>query len=211
MSRFRVAIIDYGAGNVQSVASSIARLGYAPVVTSSPAELARAQALVLPGVGAFGPAVARLRESGLDAAIREEVVGRRKPFLGICLGMQLLADSSDEDGEHQGLGLIPGRVEKLKPSLGLQVPHVGWNDLQIRHADPLFTRTGSPCHFYFDHSYHFRCAPEFQAATCRYGMEVTAAVQRENVLGVQFHPEKSQLTGLRLLRGFFVSTGAPAC
>ena len=211
MSRFRVAIVDYGAGNLRSVASAVDRLGYAPVIVSSAAELAAAQALVLPGVGAFGPAVVRLRATGLADALLEQVSGRGKPLLGICLGMQLLADSSDEDGHHQGLGLIPGQVERLTPLEGLQVPHVGWNDLEVRQVEPLFTRTGSPCHFYFDHSYHFRCPAQYQAAVCHYGMEVTAAVKRDQVLGVQFHPEKSQTTGLRLLRGFFMSVGAPAC
>lgn len=210
MSRFRVAIVDYGAGNIHSVASAIRRLGYGVQLAAARDALESADAIVLPGVGAFGPAIGRLRDRGLDAAIWD-AVARGRPLLGICLGMQLLADSSEEDGEHTGLGLVPGRVVHLRATEGIRVPHVGWQDVRVRIDAPLFRRTPSGSHFFFDHSFHFECADDVRAAVCEYGTEVTAAVQRGNVFGVQFHPEKSQTSGLRLLRSFFVAMGAAEC
>ena len=206
-SRLKVVVVDYGLGNTHSVANAVAFLGYAPSVTADPTALDRADALVLPGVGAFEPAMQTLRARGLVDLLGELVVAKRKPILGICLGMQLMADDSEENGHHAGLGWIPGHVRRLQVPSEYSVPHVGWNDVQLLRRDPLFNRTGDAPNFYFDHSYHFACEPAFQAAVCDYAGPVTAAVQRDNVFGVQFHPEKSQASGLKLLRGFFVAVG----
>ncbi|HEY7371489.1 MAG TPA: imidazole glycerol phosphate synthase subunit HisH [Polyangia bacterium] len=206
-SRLKVVVVDYGVGNTHSVANAVAFLGYAPSVTADPAALDRADVLVLPGVGAFEPAMQTLRARGLVDLLAELVIARRKPILGICLGMQLMAEDSEENGHHVGLGWIPGHVRRLRVPSEYSVPHVGWNDVQLLRRDPLFSRTGDTPNFYFDHSYHFACEPAFQAAVCDYAGPVTAAVQRDNVFGVQFHPEKSQASGLKLLRGFFVSVG----
>ena len=162
---------------------------------------------MLPGVGAFEPAMQTLRARGLVDLLAELVVVKRKPILGICLGMQLMAEDSEENGHHVGLGWIPGHVRRLRVPSEYSVPHVGWNDVQLLRRAPLFNRTGDAPNFYFDHSYHFVCEPAFQAAVCDYAGPVTAAVQRDNVFGVQFHPEKSQASGLKLLRGFFVAVG----
>ncbi len=209
MSRFRVCIVDYEVGNLRSVHNAISRLGYDARVSDSADEVRRADALVLPGVGAFEPAMRQLSASGLIGPI-EARLSRGTPLLGICVGMQLLATDSEENGLHRGLGWIPGHVRRLRPPSGLGVPHVGWNDVRVLlPGSPLFARTGDGTHFYFDHTYHFECGVEHAAATCDYGVTVTAAVQRERLMGVQFHPEKSQAAGLRLLRGFFVAAGAP--
>lgn len=209
MSRFRVCIVDYRVGNLRSVENAVRRLGYDAKVSDSADDVRRADALVLPGVGAFEPAMKQLLASGLVGPIEGEIA-RKKPLLGICLGMQLLASDSEENGLHAGLGWVPGHVRRLRPPPGFGVPHVGWNDVRVHRADsPLFSRTGSGVHFYFDHTYHFECAPEHAVASCDYGVPVTAAVARDNVMGVQFHPEKSQAAGLRLMRGFFVAAGAP--
>jgi glutamine amidotransferase len=208
--KLKIAIIDYGVGNTRSVFSALAALGYEATVTSQPAKIAASQALVLPGVGAFGPAAERLRERGLADTLGEQVLVRRKPILGICLGMQLMATDSEENGLHRGLNWIPGHVRRLTVPRELAVPHVGWNDVQVAHRAPLFSRTGDQPAFYFDHSYHFVCGDDHRAAICDYGGAVTAAVQRDNIFGVQFHPEKSQINGLRLLRGLFLSVAA-AC
>ena len=170
-------------------------LGLSCDVSGDPGSLEAARALVLPGVGAFGAAMANLQASGLDVALREQVLVKKKPFLGVCLGMQLLAEDSTELGYHKGLGWIPGNVVRMAPRKGLPVPHVGWNTLESSE----FPREA---HFYFDHSYHFQCAPEWVLATCEYGGKWVAAVRRDNILGVQFHPEKSQRSGLKLLRKF---------
>lgn len=195
-------IIDYGVGNVYSVRNALNELGYKVKISSSEDDLESAAALILPGVGAFGAAVAQLKSNGLDEKLNRQVIEKKKPILGICLGMQLLADSSEENGFHQGLGWIPGMVKKLELPSGFKVPHVGWNATEIRKECAMFDRLGTEPNFYFDHSYHFVCDKKYVAATCSYGMEVVAAVNYENISGVQFHPEKSQVNGLKLFRGF---------
>jgi glutamine amidotransferase len=197
-----IAIIDYGMGNIGSVANSLARLGATARICSNPAELSRAAAYILPGVGAFHAAMDNLRERKLDRALTDEVVGRQKPFLGICLGMQLLAQDSVELGLSSGLGWIDGHVLKLEPADHRPVPHVGWNDVRSRAAHPLFERVEEGANFFFDHSFHLQCPAGLVVATAGYGGDWTAAVQHGNILGVQFHPEKSQRNGLRLLRNF---------
>lgn len=206
----RIAIIDYGMGNIGSVQGALRQLGTDCLVSNQPQELARADAYILPGVGAFGAAMANLEQHGLPPFLREQVVEAGKPLLGICLGMQLLAEDSTEMGFHRGLGWIPGHVVELKHGAGLRVPHVGWSELRHPRAHRLFDRLDDQSHFYFDHSFHFACAPEFVAADCDYGVAVTAAVQKGTILGVQFHPEKSQRSGLKLLRNFLRLVESPS-
>ena len=205
-----VAIIRYGMGNVKSVANALRELGADPLVTDDPADLAHAEAIVLPGVGAFRKGMEHLERAGFIPALREQVLGAGKPFLGICLGMQLLAEESLEHGRTAGLGWIPGRVVRIEPTdPACRVPHMGWNELAVRRPDGVlfqgFDKTPS---FYFVHSYHLAAdAPDSVAATCDHGGELTAAVERGNVLGVQFHPEKSQKAGLKLLQNFLNMRG----
>jgi glutamine amidotransferase len=199
-----IVIVDYEVGNTYSVANAIQFLGYRQVRISNDEQFIRkADALILPGVGAFDEAARNLRKHMLHEILGEEVLVRKKPILGICVGMQMLAEGSEENGWHDGLGWIPGRVKKLVLPASLSVPQVGWNNLFIQKSDPLFSRTSANPNFYFDHSYHFETVPAYRMAWCEYGIEVTAAVYKENIFGVQFHPEKSQSNGLKLFRGFF--------
>lgn len=202
-------IVDYGMGNLASVAGAIRFLGYSAVVAGDAASLDAADVIVLPGVGAFGQAMTNLRRLGLVDALDREVHGRGKPFLGICLGMQLLAERSTEEGEHQGLGWIAGCVELIGgDDPDLRVPHVGWNNITPGSAGSLFANEDVDVAYYFDHSYHLLCPPEIVAATCTYGEQLTAAVHTANIFATQFHPEKSQVAGLKLLRRFFDRIGA---
>lgn len=195
-----VAIIDYGMGNRASVQNALAFLGVESVVTDDPSVIAAASHLILPGVGAFGDGMKAIRERGLDRVMADEI-GRGKPLLGICLGMQLLASKGEEGGSYDGLGFIPGTVKRL--SVGsLRLPHVGWNDVVSKSGEELFRETERNI-FYFVHSFAL-VADHSQdvIATCEYGSPFTAAVRRGNVMGVQFHPEKSQASGLQLLKNF---------
>jgi glutamine amidotransferase len=199
----RVAVINHGLSNLNSIVRALEVCGAVPVVTNSPAELAGVNRIVLPGVGAFGAAIERLRALGMDRALVAEVDRRSVPVLGICLGMQLLADRSTEGGEHAGLGLIPGDVERLQPSGAERVPHVGWNSVTIERDDLLFSGIAPGSDFYFVHSFHLRCrSPQDVLATTDYGGGFTAAARHGSVWAVQFHPEKSQRVGLQLLRNF---------
>jgi glutamine amidotransferase len=202
-----IAVLEYGMGNVFSVRSAFLRLGCNAVITDDAAALRGARAIVIPGVGAFGQAMENLRCRDLVQVLRDEVLGHGKPTLGICLGMQLFADSSEEMGHHEGLGWIPGRVTRIKAE-SLSLPHVGWNNVQ--HTDPseIFARLPSGTHFYFDHTYEYVCTKEHVIATVEYGTTIAAAVRRGQIMGVQFHPEKSQTSGLKLLRGFLNSLPA---
>lgn len=203
--KLNVTIVDYGVGNVYSISNSLQSLNYTVRVSSKYEELKKADALILPGVGAFGVAMDNLNKHKLVEPLTELVIKEQKSILGICLGMQLLAESSDENGFHKGLGWIEGHVKKLDVPAPLTVPHVGWNNIAIKKNNALFLRLNSSPDFYFDHSYYFKCKPEYQTATCSYGIEVTAAVNKNNIYGVQFHPEKSQVSGLKLFRGFLQS------
>ena len=201
-----IAIVDYGVGNLFSLSSSVRSLGAEVRVTHEAADLHAASHILLPGVGAFGDAMAKLEATGLVPVLKKEV--ETKPLLGICLGMQLLFDKSFEYGEHAGLGLIPGEVCPLADDLtdvSLKVPHIGWNALDIvpgRENDPLFKYVKNGEYVYYVHSYHAKNCAASTLATSEYSIPVTGAVRSGNVYGTQFHPEKSGDTGLRLLKAF---------
>ncbi len=199
-----IAIVDYGVGNLFSLGSSLTALGLESVVTGDAGVIEAADRIILPGVGAFGDAMAKLRETGLVPTILAEA--KKKPLLGICLGMQLLFDSSCEYGEHEGLGLIPGRVRALKEDLNdksLKVPHMGWNSLEIKRDDPIFKYFEDGEYVYYVHSFYAADCAESTIASSHYGnVEVTGLVRRGTVWGSQFHPEKSGDAGLRLLKAF---------
>jgi imidazole glycerol-phosphate synthase subunit HisH len=201
-----IVIIDYGVGNTYSVSNAIKALGYKKIkVSKDKNHIREADALILPGVGAFDEAVRNLKKHNLHLVLGEEVVVKKKPILGICVGMQLLSEGSEENGWHEGLNWISGKVKKLKIPASYSVPHVGWNNIKFNKSNPIFSLTKDQPNFYFDHSYHFEATSTYISATSEYGIEVTAAVQKENIFGVQFHPEKSQINGFRLFRGFFNS------
>ena len=198
----KVAIVDYGMGNLASVSSAFATLGIATWATHESAEIAAADAIVLPGVGAFGHAMENLRSLDLVGPLTDLVMVERRPFLGICLGMQLIAESSAELGRHEGLGWIEGQVDALPPDAGHPVPHVGWSEVAVDDDDPLFARIGASACFYFDHSYVLKTDTGIVAGTADYGTPIAAVVRRDNIVATQFHPEKSQRAGLKLLRNF---------
>ncbi len=193
-----IAIVDYGAGNLHSIRQALVRLGLDARVVETPGEVGSAAALVVPGDGAFGPAVARLRALGWAERIVEHVRADR-PFLGICLGMQLLFDESEEDGLHPGLGILPGRVARLSDAV--KVPHIGWNQLRVERPSPLLADIPTGAYVYFVHSYHAVPAQAgIVAATTPYGGEVAAVIGRGNLWATQFHPEKSGAVGVRMLQ-----------
>lgn len=196
-----VTVIDYGAGNLQSVTSALGYLGCRTAVTSDPDEIARAGVLVLPGVGAFGECMKKLNASGIADAIKS-AVGRGSYLLGICLGLQLLFDSSDEFGLHDGLGLVRGRVEKLDAG-GLKLPHIAWTSIDVNPSSRLMSGIKSGEYFYFVHSYRAIAQDSAdEAASAEYGERFTAAVEKGNIFATQFHPEKSGSAGLKLLKNF---------
>lgn len=201
--KIKAAIINYGIGNIHSVYNAVTYLGYRAVITDSKNDLKDSNALILPGVGAFGRAMQVIKDKHIDELLYEQVIIQKKPILGICLGMQLLATSSEEGGKCYGLNWIPGAVIKLTASQNFTVPNVGWCETAITEKTPLFVRLAESPLFYYDHSYHFNCDKKYISAVCNYDSPVVAAVQKDNIFGVQFHPEKSQNNGLKLLRGFF--------
>jgi glutamine amidotransferase len=197
-----LAIIDYEMGNLRSVQKGFERVGHEAVITSDPAVLAAARKIVLPGVGAFRDAIAALRERGLVEPIRAAIVAG-KPFLGICLGLQLLFDKSFEDGQHEGLGIVPGEVVKFNVPPEFKVPHMGWNQLSFRRRPPIFAGVDEGAHFYFVHSYFVVPRdPSVVATETEYSQPFCSSIWRDNLFAVQFHPEKSQTSGLRLLKNF---------
>ena len=199
-----IAVVDYGVGNLFSLRSSLETIGADVTVTGDAETLRRADKIILPGVGAFADAAAKLRESGLDVVLREEAAAG-KPIMGICLGMQMLFDKSLEYGEHEGLGLIHGIVSPIADviSADLKIPHIGWNALHFgEQKHPLFRYLEEGDCVYFVHSYYAAKCAESVIATAEYGAELTAAVANSNVCGCQFHPEKSGDVGLRILRAF---------
>jgi imidazole glycerol-phosphate synthase subunit HisH len=189
-------------GNIGSVCNALNYLGGQFTTSHRKEDLAHADAFILPGVGAFGAAMENLHKLDLIQVLTEQVLGKKKPFLGICLGMQLLAKDSYEQGYSKGLGWIDAHVVELKPSNGYRVPHVGWNNVVCKRPDPLFHNVDEDAHFFFDHSFHVRCEEELILASSNYGDPFVASIQKENILATQFHPEKSQRNGLKLMRNF---------
>lgn len=198
-----IAIIDYGVGNLFSLSSSLRAVGAEVVVTDDREILKKADRLILPGVGAFADAVAKLRADGLDGFVREQAASG-KPLLGICLGMQLLFEKSYEFGEHQGLGLIPGEIVPMQGTIpaDLKIPQIGWNRLQLKGKNLLFQHIQDGDYVYFVHSYYASGCDPYVIATTDYGIEMTAAAAHGNVYGCQFHPEKSGPVGLKILAAF---------
>jgi glutamine amidotransferase len=202
-----ITIIDYQMGNLRSVQKAFESVGVEAIVSSDPREIAAAEKLVLPGVGAFGDAIDELRRRDLESVIRDFVDSGR-PMLGICLGLQLLFETGYEGGTHRGLGILGGDVVRFEgPQYGghdgLKVPHMGWNTVTKKKDSPVLRDTPTGTHFYFVHSYYVRPAdPGIVALACDYGGEFCAMIQRDNLYAAQFHPEKSQADGLKLLRHF---------
>lgn len=199
-----IAIVDYGASNLHSVRHALETVGAEVMLARTPEDILAAERIVLPGVGAFAQCVTSLRASGLMQALHEAVFDRGRPLLGICLGLQVMARDSEEGGLHAGFGWIPGSVRLISSALaGMKVPHVGWNEVLLSRSSELFKGLRADPTFYFVHSYHFvPDAAEILAATTEYGGPITAAIQRDNLFATQFHPEKSQQNGLRLLENF---------
>ena len=198
-----IAIIDYGVGNLFSLKSSFAAIGQEAVVTSDPAVIEAADRVILPGVGAFGDAAQKLRQSGMAQVVKDQAA-KGKPIMGICLGMQLLFDKSCEYGEHEGLGLIHGNIRPISEIIkrGLKIPHIGWNALIMKKQSALFKYLREGDCVYFVHSYYAADCDENTTATAEYSAELTASVENGNVYGCQFHPEKSGEVGLNILRAF---------
>ena len=204
--KLKIVIVDYNLGNTYSVANIIQYLGYNVEISSTTLKIENADVLILPGVGAFELAINNIKEKRLDLILGEEILNKKKPILGICVGMQLLANSSEEKGIHQGLGWIEGNVKKIISLNDNKIPHVGWNDIEYNKSSILYSKLGENNNFYFDHAYHFQCDLQYRSSFCQYaGQEITASVQKDNIFGVQFHPEKSQTTGMKLFRSFFES------
>ena len=200
-----IAIIDYGAGNIRSVEKALVHIGCEVEVTQDPSILVKADGAVLPGVGSFGDAMHELRGRSLEAPIKA-FVASGKPFLGICLGLQILFESSEESPGVSGLSLLKGKVLRIPAAPGLKIPHIGWNSLEIKKDGGLFRNiTGEP-YVYFVHSYYLKAEEDVVAATAQYGVEIHAAVQKDNLMACQFHPEKSGALGLKLLENFAAMT-----
>lgn len=199
-----IAIIDYGMGNLRSVYNALDYIGEDAVITNKPEEIAEAERIILPGVGAFGEAMENLHRRGLYDILKKEVLINKKPFLGICLGMQLVADYSEENGIHGGLGFIRGHVKHFELEKGYHIPHIGWNEIKYDEDEMFFEGIRKKDrNFYFVHSYHFipKCEEVILTKT-DYGIEFVSAVKKDNIVATQFHPEKSQKNGLNFLEAF---------
>ena len=201
-----ITIVDYQMGNLRSVQKAIQRVGGDAVISSDPDEIANAQQLILPGVGAFGDAMNEINRRDLATPIRDFAASGR-PFLGICLGLQLLFETGYEHGTHEGLGILPGDVVRFELPAKFKVPHMGWNKVKKQFEIPLLQDVADGSHFYFVHSYYVRPSdPSVVALNCGYGEDFCAMVAKDNVYATQFHPEKSQTNGLNLLRSFYQLT-----
>jgi glutamine amidotransferase len=201
-----VVLIDAGTGNLRSVQKALETIGANVLRTDDPQKVLTAKRIVLPGVGAFADFMSGLRTRGLESVIKDVAV-RGVPLLGICVGMQALFDIGEEMGEHAGLGLLPGRVLRFAENLSVKIPHTGWNQLEAREDALLFDQVNAGAYVYFNHSYY--CQPLNSSdviATTDYGLQYACAVQRDNIFGVQFHPEKSQSMGLQILKNFLEAT-----
>ena len=195
-----IVIVDYGVGNLYNIKNALDYQGLENAIVDDPRHIAGAGHIILPGVGAFRPAMERLRKAGMEAVVRERIAAGC-PFLGICVGMELMFDESEEDGRHEGLGLIGGRVVRF--SHDLKIPQIGWNKVAHQREDPLLEGIPDGSYFYFVHSYHAALTDDGDAlGVTEYGVPFPAIVRRDNMWGVQFHPEKSQIPGLRLLKNF---------
>lgn len=197
-----IAIIDYDAGNLKSVEKALHYVGEETIVTRERAEIRKADKVILPGVGAFGVAMDHLKKYELDKVIRE-VVDENKPMLGICLGLQLLFEGSEESAGVEGLGLLPGSILRIPDAEGLKVPHIGWNSLETKNNGRLFKGLPEEAYVYFVHSYYLKAKEEaIVKATTEYGITIHASVEKENLFACQFHPEKSSQIGLQILKNF---------
>ncbi len=206
----KIAIIDYGMGNVQSVANALEFLGYNAIITDNRNALIQCDAYILPGVGAFAEAMNNLRSRDLISLLQSQIIEKHKPILGICLGMQLFLETSEEMGLHQGLSWIKGKVVAIPNTI--QVPHVGWNNCIFTPNSSLFKHLTENSHFYFDHSFHVVCDEKYITAYCQDGpLSITSALQYNNIFATQFHPEKSQTKGLKILRNFLDYVEETSC
>ncbi len=197
-----IAMIDYDAGNIKSVEKALQKLGADVVITKDPQEILSADKVILPGVGSFGDAMNNLTKYGLDEVIHQ-VVGNRTPFLGICLGLQLLFERSDESPEAVGLGILKGEILRIPDADGLKIPHMGWNSLHLQYNGRLFEGLKENDYVYFVHSYYLKAEDEsIVKATTNYGVNIHASVEKDNVFACQFHPEKSSDVGLKILKNF---------
>ena len=196
-----VAIINYGMGNLRSVQKALEKIGQKSIITNNHEVIKQAKKIILPGVGAFKDAMANLHKLGLVEVLNQEVIEKKKPFLGICLGMQLIAKSSEEFGETTGLNWIDAKIVKF-PKSDLKIPHVGWNEMNFKNSSKLFDNIPDKKDFYFVHSYYFKTNEEFCIGKCDYGINFICAIQKENIFAIQFHPEKSQSYGLEILKNF---------
>jgi len=208
MNQIKIAIIDYGMGNLRSVANAFAVLNYPAFIAKAPEDLYEASHIVLPGVGAFGDGIKNLQSAGWVNILEKEIIEKGKPFLGICLGMQLLATSGTENGFHKGLNWIPGTVKRLETNKTyIRIPHIGWNDVHFLNKDYLHSGLGDSQVFYFVHSYVFH--PEdtsIVTGITSHGLEFISSIQRANIYATQFHPEKSQKAGLEVFKNFVTLT-----
>lgn len=197
-----IAIIDYDAGNIRSVKKALQHLGEETILTHDFREIQKADKVILPGVGAFGDAMEHLKHYELDRAIKE-VISMDKPFLGICLGLQLLFESSDETPGVEGLGILKGNILRIPEEEGLKIPHIGWNSLDFPREGRLFQDLPADPYVYFVHSYYLQAQePQIVTATCEYGVQIHASVEKNQVFACQFHPEKSGEVGLKILKNF---------
>lgn len=197
-----IAMIDYDAGNIKSVEKALLLLGHEVEVTGDPERILKAEKVILPGVGAFGDAMENLKRAGLDEVIRR-VAAKGTPFLGICLGLQLLFERSDEAPGAEGLGLLEGEILKIPDQEGLKIPHMGWNSLHLEHGGRLFRGIEEQSYVYFVHSYYLKAKEEsIVKASTEYSTHIHASVEKDNIFGCQFHPEKSSEVGLRILKNF---------
>lgn len=205
-----IVIIDYGMGNTHSIENALTFLGQKSIVSNDLKLINEADAYILPGVGAFSEAMKNLHQLNLIASLHHNIIIQKKPVLGICLGMQILAKSSTEMKLSQGLGWIDADVIAIN-NAEVRVPHVGWNSIEVIEANPLFNNIPSDTHFYFDHSFHFSTYEDVSSSITLYGKNITASIQKENIFATQFHPEKSQVAGLKLLRNFLNYSQGSLC